>query len=533
MVKQPTVKKITRISPVWIVPFVALVIAVWLGVQAQLEKGHEIEITFSSASDIVPGQTQIRLKDVKVGEVKSIKLNKDLKGVVVKAEIDREVSEHISVNTRFWVATPRISATEVSNLGTLISGVFIIMDPGEPGDFEDTFRGLDESPILQSDEAGTSYVLQAETLGSLDVGSPVYYRQIKVGEVTGYGLAESQKHVDINFFVRAPHDQMVQNRSRFWDVSGFGVSVGAEGVKAQMASLTSLLSGGIEFDNSASFGSVEELAGPGHRFYLYADRESVLEERYNVEYYYRLRFTGSVKGLAVGAPVEFKGIKVGEVVDVKLDSAENVEKSLHVYIAMEPQRFDSNEALTREAVDERLRSMVGQGLRAQMNTSSLLTGSKFIDLVFMDTPPGEFSVERDYSEIPTADDAVSQLTQKLDGVLDQVASIPFENIGKDLSASMASLSSLLGTLEKSNTAEKIDGAVENMEATLANASKALGEVEELVENLNHMVAPDAETKHELDKMLKKVSGAAETVDKFLEELNRKPNALILGADKDE
>lgn len=533
MVKKPVVKKLARISPVWIVPFIALVIAIWLGVQAQLEKGHKIEITFSSASDIIPGQTQIRLKDVKVGEVKSIKLNKDLKGVVVTAEIDREVSEHVSVNTRFWVATPRISATEISNLGTLISGVFIIMDPGEPGKFEDTFRGLDQSPILQSDEAGTSYVLQAETLGSLDVGSPVYYRQIKVGEVTGYKLSDNQKHVDINLFVRAPHDQMVQNRSRFWDVSGFGVSVGAEGVKAQMASLTSLLSGGVEFDNSASFGSVDELAEANHRFFLYPDRESVLEERYNVEYYYRLRFTGSVKGLAVGAPVEFKGIKVGEVVDVKLDSAENVEKSLHVFIAMEPQRFDSNEALTREVVDQRLRGMVEQGLRAQMNTSSLLTGSKFIDLVFMDTPPGNFSVEKDYSEIPTADDAVSQITQKLDGVLDQIASIPFEDIGTDLSASMASLRTMLGSLEQSNTAGKIDGAVSNMESTLENASNALGEVEALVENLNNMVSPDAETKRELDKMLKKLSGAAETVDQFLEELNRQPNALIFGADKDE
>ena len=151
----------------------------------------------------------------------------------------------------------------------------------------------------------------------------------------------------------------------------------------------------------------------------------------------------------------------------------------------------------------------------------------------MDTPPGEFSVEKDYSEIPTADDAVSQITQKLDGVLDQIASIPFEDIGTDLSASMASLRTMLSSLEQSNTAGKIDGAVSNMESTLENASNALGEVEALVENLNNMVSPDAETKRELDKMLKKLSGAAETVDQFLEELNRQPNALIFGADKDE
>lgn len=532
MVKQPIVKRISRISPVWIVPFVALVIAIWLGVQAQLQKGHEIEITFANASDIIPGQTEIRLKDVKVGQVKSIKLSKDLTSVVVKAEVDRAVSDHIGVNTRFWVATPRISATEISNLGTLISGVYIIMDPGQPGASQSKFRGLDESPLLKSDEPGTAYVLQAETLGSLDIGSPIYYRQIKVGEVTGYKLAESQKHVDINFFIRAPHDQMVQNRSRFWDVSGFGVSVGAEGVKAKMASLTSLLSGGVEFDNSASFG-LDDLAQAGHRFFLYPDRESVLEERYTVKYYYLLRFTGSVKGLAIGAPVEFKGIKVGEVVDVKLNSAENVEKSLHVYIAMEPQRFDSIDSLTREAVDARMKSLVAQGLRAQMNTSSLLTGSKFIDLVFMDGEPGQFSVAKDYSEIPTADDAVSQITQKLDGVLDQIASIPFEDIGNDLGDSMSSLRSIMSTLEKEKTASKIDGAIGNLESTLGKANDAMSEIEALVSSVNGVLAPDSETKHELDSMLKAISEAAESVNTFLDELNRHPNALISGAEKNE
>ena len=532
MLKQPIVKKMAKISPVWIVPIVAFVIAIWLAVQAQLEKGQTIQITFASASDIIPGQTQIRLKDVKVGQVHSLKLSKDLKSVVVTAELDREVSEHLSSNTRFWVVSPRISATEVSNLGTLISGVYIIMDPGEKGSSQRTFKGLDESPILQSDEEGTHYVLQAETLGSLDIGSPIYYRQIKVGEVTGYKLADSQEHVDVNFFIRAPHDKMVQNRSRFWDVSGFGVSVGAEGVKAKMASLTSLLSGGVEFDNSASIGA-EVVSEKGHRFYLYPDRESVLEERYTVKYYYLLRFTGSIKGLTVGAPVEFKGIKVGEVVDVVLDSAQNVEKSLHVFIAMEPQRFDSNDALSREDVDARMKALVEQGLRAQMSTSSLLTGSKFIDLVFMDDEPGMFAISKDYSEIPTADDAVSQITQKLDGVLDQVASIPFENIGQDLSASMSSLRSVLNTLEQENTADKIDDAMANMETTLGNASDALSEVESLVENMNNMMAPDSSTKHELDSMLKAMSGAAESLDQFLGELKRHPNSLISGADKNE
>ena len=533
MVKKPIVKKITRISPVWIVPIVAVVIAVWLAVEARLEKGTEIQIEFASASDIIPGQTQIRLKDVQVGSVKSLRLSKDLKSVVVRANIDRNVSDHLSENTRFWVVTPRISATGVSNIGTLISGVYILMDPGAKGASQTKFKGLDESPSIRSDETGTHYVLQAETLGSLNIGSPVYFRQIRVGEVTGYKLAEEQNHVDVNFFVRAPHDQMVLDRSRFWDVSGFGVSIGAEGMKAKMASLTSLIAGGIEFDNTANIGP-SALAAEGHRFYLYPDRESVLEERYNIKYHYLLRFSGSVRGLSVGAPVEFRGIKVGEVVNVVLDNADNKEKSLHVYIAMEPQRFDPHVAPNKEDVDARIRAMVDQGLHAQMATSSLITGSKYIDLNFMnDREPGEFNQSTDFAELPTADDAASQLTQKMDGVLNEVAAIPFEDIGNDLAASMASLRSVLETLEERNTAAKIDGAMEGLDGTMANAELTLAETEALIKNLNYLLAPDSETTYELSKALKSIGEASRALNLFLDELNRHPNSFISGAKKND
>ena len=525
-------KKITYLSPVWIVPIVAFIIAVWLGVQARMEKGTEVQISFASASDIVPGQTQVRLKDVKVGMVKSVRLSKDLKRVNVNVELDRDISDHLSEHTRFWVVTPRISAKGVSNLGTLISGVYIVMDAGDPGAFKTKFDGLDEPPLLHSDDMGGHYVLQADALGSLDIGSPIYYRQIKVGEVTGYKLAENQQYVDINFFVRAPHDQMVQKRSRFWNVSGFGVTVGAEGLKAKMASLSSLIAGGIEFDNVVSFEPAER-ADQGHRFYLYSDRESVLEERFSIKYFYRLRFSGSVRGLNVGAPVEFRGIKVGEVIDVVLASSENIDESLHVYIAMEPQRFDASEEPTKEEVDSRLRSMVAQGLRAQMSTSSLITGAKYIDLAYFEDTPGEFVIGDDFAELPTTGDAVSQITQKMDGVLDQISKLPIEQIGSDFGASMASLKNILATLDEQNTALKLDGAVANLQDTLASADKAVRESEQLMSGLKQLVAPDSEIKHELGEMLRSLSDVSGSIRRFINELNRHPNSLISGAEKDE
>lgn len=531
MINKPVVQRIRAISPVWIVPTVALIIAIWLAVQARLEKGTEIQISFAQANDIIAGQTLIKLKDVKVGVVNSVRLSSDLKSVLVTAEVDRNVSGYLSDNTRFWVVTPRISATGVSNLGTLISGVYIVMDPGESGSYTTKFEALNESPTFVSDEPGTQYILQAEELGSLDIGSPIYFRQIRVGEVTGYQLSENRDFVEINVFVRHPHDSLIQTKSRFWNVSGFGVSIGADGMKAKMASLASLINGGIAFDNVASFEN-SQLAEEGYRFFLHPDRESVLEGRFDIEYFYLLKFAGSVRGLNVGAPVEFRGIKVGEVVDVEL--ATNDEKSLYVYISLEPQRLDPSTSPSREEVDQLMSGMVQEGLRAQMKTGSIITGSKFIELAFFDVEDDASLVaSKNYSELPTTNDASDEMMNDIAEVVAKVNKIPFDQIGEDLAGSMRSLNTILSTLEKQNTAGKVDGAVANLEKTLASANKALGQIANTLESFDHLVAPDSALQYELTEMLESVAEAAESVQIFVDELNRHPNALIKGAAKDE
>ena len=532
IINRAVAKKVGSISPIWIVPIVALGIALWLAVQARLEHGESVIIEFESAMDIKPGQTQIRLNDVKVGVVKNIRLSRDLKSVRVYAEIDREVSSHLSEHTRFWVVTPRISAAGVSNLNTLISGVYIVMDPGDAGAYQTEFQGLSESPLFHSDEPGTPYVLQAEELGSIDIASPIYYRQIKVGEVTGYKLAESREQVHINIFVRAPYDELVQTRSRFWNVSGFGFSIDAEGMKARMASLTSLISGGIAFDNAAGFEDAN-LADAGANFYLYQDRESVLEGRFDIKYYYRLRFSGSVRGLTIGAPVEFRGIRVGEVVDVVLENAENSDDVLHVYISMEPQRLEPNDNPSREEVDNRMEGLVNQGLRAQMRTSSIITGSKFIDLVFTDENGGTLLRQENFSELPTISDPTDVLANQASEIMEKINQVPFDKIGQELAGSLSSLNSMLATLEKENTAENITGVMRNLEQTLASANAVLQQVDSTMASIDQVVAPDSELKYELTGMLKSVADAAESVQLFVDELNRHPNALISGAKKDD
>lgn len=530
-------KKARSISPIWVVPLVALVIAAWLAINAWQQQGQEIEIIFDNASGIEVGKTQIRLKDVSVGKVTKVRLSSDLSKVRVFAMLDRQVSEHVSENSRFWLVSPRISTSGVSNLGTLISGVYIVMEPGKPGESHDVFQGLSEPPAVESDDQGTQFVLQSETLGSLDIGSPVYYRELKVGEVTGYKLADSGSSIELRIFIAAPHDRLVQTRSRFWNVSGVGFSVGVDGIKAEMASIASLINGGISFENGAGF-EAPKRAVADYQFYLYSDRDSVQEERYTLKYFYRLKFSHSMRGLSVGAPVEFRGMKVGEVVDVQLASVDNQPDSLHVYISMEPQRLDPDEEPDRQSFDLQLAELVEEGMRAQLKTASLITGKKYVDLTFpADVSPGAFVWFDNFSDIPTMSNHGEELDQQLASIAKKVSSLPLEKIGADLSQSMASLNTLLATFVERNTAQKMDHTLANVseaseqfEGTMEEAQEALREFTKTMQAVDSLLAPDSKTQYELNETFQSIQKMAKSLNRLLDKLNRKPNALIFGND---
>lgn len=528
-------KTARSISPIWIVPLAALFIAAWLAVHAWQQKGTVIEIIFDSASGIEVGQTHIRLKDVPVGKVTKMTLNSDLSKVKVVATLDRQVSEHLSVNSRFWLVSPRVTASGVSNLGTLISGVYIVMDPGKPGDYHRVFSGLTEPPTIQSDDQGTQYILLADALGSLDIGSPIYFRQLKVGNVTGYKLGERGNNVEIRIWIDSPHDKLVQTRSRFWNVSGLDVTVGADGIRAEMASIASLISGGIAFENTVAFDAPKR-APSEHNFYLYDDRDSVLEERYTLKYYYRLHFTHTVKGLSVGAPVEFRGIKVGEVVDVKLNSVNSQPDGLQVYISMEPERLDPNMQPSRQEFDHHIEELVGQGMRAQMRTASLITGSRFIDLAFPDVPSsGRFAVSEKFTDIPTVDSPAEDLEQQIASIARKINKIPMDKLGKDLTIAVSQMSQILQALNEQNTFKKLDETMANvslasgqLEDTMLEARAAMQQIASTMESVEQFMSPDSQTQYQLNEVMAAMQQSSLSLNRLLEQLNSKPDALIFG-----
>ena len=539
-IRHSIVKKVHSISPVWGIPIIAFVIASWLGIESWRQSGQQIEIIFSSAAGIEVNETEVRLKDVPVGKVTAVRLSKDLSEVKVKVSLYSEMTEHLSEHTRFWLVTPRISIAGVSNLGTLVSGVYIVMDPGKKGEITKSFRGLNEPPAVKSDEKGTQFILTTKTLGSLDIGSPVYYRQVKVGEVVNYRLASSGNEVEIRIFIQSPHDSLVNTRSRFWNVSGFDFTVGADGLKADMASLVSLLSGGVAFDNSTAY-EVAEQAKSNHQFYLHPDKESVTEGQYDLRYYYLLKFSHSVKGLQLGAPVEFRGVKVGEVVDIVLSSIENQQGSLHVYIALEPQRMNEDLEFDRKQSDELVELLVKQGLRGELKLSNMLLGTRYIDLYFPEnTEPGEFILEANYAEIPSVDDPLDLLNRQVASVANKIDQIPIDEIGKDLALVISNIQQMTQEWEKRKTASAVHGTFANLESatkemdeTVANASVALKQLTQTLKSIDHTLAPDSQLHYEMIEMLNAVTEASDSFDRFLEELYRYPNSLLMGVEKND
>ena len=537
-----------RISPVWLIPLLALVIAIALGIRAWQQKGEQIEIIFEAAGGIEVGKTEVRLKDVPVGKVTRLQLSEDLAKVHATVTLDRSMSRHLSTQTRFWLVSPRISASGISNLGTLVSGVYIVMDPGKKEGYRDSFIGLSEPPAVQSDEKGTQYILRAQTLGSLDVGSPVYFRQLRVGEVVNYQLSDDGSHVDARIFIEAPHDALVSKRSRFWNVSGIDVSIGMDGIKAELASLSSLLMGGIAFETPLG-SSQQKPAKADHTFALYSNHEDAAQGRFTLSYPYILKFSHSVKGLQIGAPVEFKGLTVGRVNDVQLVSLASTSQSLEVTIALEPQRFDADALASQQQLNALLNPLIQQGLRAQIKSGNLLFGSRFIELVYLDaqalkntqaSAKAGLITQSGLPQIPTLDEPLDKLERQLADVAGAMSRFPIEGIGQQMNESLKALSNILGVFDQQKTAQALHGTIANtqkatahMEGAVADARVTLQQLTKTLKSVDYTIAPDSQLHAEFLETLQSVSEASDSFDRFVEELYRYPNSLVFGLGKDE
>ncbi len=538
----------SRFSLVWLVPFVAALIAAWLGYNAFSEQGPLITITFSTAEGIEAGKTKIRYKDVEIGLVKEVTLSQDLSQVRVSAELVKGAERYLTEETRFWIVRARVGAGEVSGLSTLVSGVYIGIDPVMDGKRVSDFTGLEKAPIVTADEEGRHYVLRARSLGSTDTGSLVYYRQIEVGQVVGYELSADGEFVDIQIFVRAPHHKRINTSTRFWDTSGLDLSVDASGVQVNTESLVSMVLGGIAFETPVSL-EQDEPAKENTVFELYESRKAAQIKRYSKKNYYLLYFEESVRGLEPGAPVEFHGMQIGHVIDVRIEfDPEQLNVRIPVLIEIEPERFNivrrknSTRPVASSEVDNAIDALVSKGLGAQLKMANLLTGQLIVALDFDENAaPTRAEPDAPYPVLPTIPAPLEEIAGNAAEIIDKLNHLPLAEIGRDLQQALAGANKLMNTPELMATIALLNDTLIELKAlsrTLNTESapalnNALSKAEATLSSAQSLIGPDAPAGRELNRLLIELAEAARAIGLVADYLERHPEALIFGKDRGE
>ncbi|MEJ2730006.1 MAG: MlaD family protein, partial [Deltaproteobacteria bacterium] len=482
---------------------------------------------------------KIKYKDVEIGQGKTIHFNADLSRVLVTAELVKEAEPYLTENTRFWVVRPRVSASGVSGLGTLFSGAYIGMDPGKKGKPARNFNGLEIPPLVTTATPGREFELRASALGSLDIGSPVYYRQIQVGRVIGYELDKDGQSLSIKVFINAPHDALVYKNTRFWNASGFDLKLDAGGLKINTESLVSIMMGGIAFDTPTSL----EASGPaqeGDVFKLYETRDAIFERTYSEKNYFLLHFNESIRGLSVGAPVEFRGIKIGHVIDIKPEyDPETLSPKIAVLIETEPQRFGGAAENSADS-KKRLQMQVDKGLRAQLKTGSLLTGQLFIEVDFHpDAPPAKIKYGEKFPEFPTIPAPLQVITARINQLLGKLETVPIEQIGKDLgdtlqnAKTLSESKELLGVVQALNeTLQETRQLVQNLDSKVApRINSTLDQAQKTLISIEGTLGQDSPLQHEMRQAIMQLGEAARSIRILVDYLERHPNALIYGKGK--
>src|SRR3954452_3162771 len=519
--REPAVKRgRRRFSVVWLVPLVAAAIATWLAVTTLREQGPTVSIVFKTAEGLEAGKTKVRYKDIDVGTVQDVRLSDDLKEVVAVAELRKQVEPFMTEGTRWWVVRPRVGASGVSGLGTLISGAYIGLDPGQ-GRHALSFTGLEEPPPMTSDVPGRRFSLHADDLGSVDQGSPVYYRGLRVGQVLGRTLDDDRRSFTFTVFVDAPHDRLVRDTSRFWNASGIDVSVSSGGVEVATESLQTILAGGGAFDTPGIEAPGEEAAAD-RGFRLFESRRKVDEPVITERVPFLARFSGSVGGLHAGSPVQFDGIPVGVVTDVRLewDTATH-ELDIPVTLDLEPQRIAIRGGAAPREPYAGMRGLVAQGLRAQLESGNLLTGELVVDLAFHpDAPPAELRTDTgSYPEIPSVPADLETIKRSVNEVLDKVAALPIDRLLASLDQTVQGINGL--TTQMPPLTDSLRRTADAAATTLATANGTLRSVDQ-------MTGSTSQLRLGAQNLIAELTGTARSFRALADYLERHPESLVRG-----
>ncbi|EKE83888.1 intermembrane transport protein PqiB [Idiomarina xiamenensis] len=522
-------KKTRWFSPIWLVPAVAVAVAIWMLMTNEAGKGPEITVDMETAEGIEVGKTLVKVRNVEVGRVDAVNLSEDLSHAVVTISMQSDTERMLNSDTELWVVKPRVGRDGVSGLSTILSGAYIQLQPGSSDDEQRHFVALTEPPVAPKDAPGVRIELTSERAGALGAGDSISYRGLVVGQVEKMNFDIASREVSYDAFIRAPYHKLVTDNVRFWNESGISLSVGSRGVKVDLGSIEALLGGGVTFD-VIDDQPAGEVVTDGHSYPLFDDKETAIQQGYNRGIDYVLFTDESISGLEVGAPIEYRGLRVGTVTAVPYkyhpqDGDGLPMRHIPIKLRIEPDRLKGLVSDTSlDNWQNEMQTLFDDGLRASLRAGNLLTNVMYIDLNFYPERP-TINQQDEFDELPVFPSVVSdfaRIEQKISQLLDKFNELPIEPV----------LTQLEGTLGEST------GALKEFSKVAASLEQLLGQddtqalpggLRQTLEQLNKTLADfqgNGGTYQQLNDSLQQLNHLLRDVQPLIDTLNEQPNALI-------
>lgn len=519
---KPEVRKKKRLSKIWIVPIVALLIGGGMVWDYFNDKGTIVKVSFLTAEGLVANKTKVKTRNVDIGVVTKVHFSKDRSRIIAEIEIDKEMNDFLRTDTLFWVVKPRVGVEGISGLGTLVSGSYIELSPGSSDSYENDFIGIEKPPVTPSNASGLRLVLVSKGGKPLSVGNPVIYRGFNVGKVEAFEFDAVNRKAIYDLFIESPYDALITDNTFFWNVGGLSVETTNTGLKVNMPSIDTFISGGVQFDVPDDLPLGEKVLD-NEIFTLYPDESSIYEAREYDYIEYALLVEDSVDGLYAGAPVEYRGIRIGTVVTPfltyeqsrKFKELDNDDR-IPVIIKIEPERIVGS--LSEESKDEfaeEFDQYIRRGMVASIESASLVFGNLKISLNFEGEAISDIAKVGPYPVIPTTSGGLGKITSKLNAVLTKFDQLALEKTVDGANKTLASLDSALLEFTKFLQEDSTQNIPENLNEVMAELQKTLQGFQ-----------PNSRIYGELEETLSELRDTLNSLQPLLKALDNKPNSLI-------
>ncbi|WP_218355260.1 intermembrane transport protein PqiB [Alteromonas lipotrueiana] len=533
MSESAKIKSTRRISRIWLIPILVVIVGGWMVYTQWKNQGPLITIELKTASGIEANKTTIKVRDFDVGLVKKIELKPDLDGVLVTARMEASAERLLTEDTQFWVVAPRISFSEVSGLNTLLSGSYIAMTGNATGAGQRNFIGLERPPATPPGTPGVHLTLKSDDQFAFKAGDPIIYKGFKVGEFEDAEFNIAERVVYYSAFIESPYHKLITKNTRFWNISGVKLQLRSGGVKVETGSLETLLANGVTF--GIPKGIVPgELVKEDATFMVYSGETAASNARYKLSAEYLLLIDETVRGLTEGAPVEYRGIEIGEVVKINADyqiegNILDEDHPIPVLINIYPGKVKQQDSLVGlQKVKNTVTSWIERDLRATLRMGNVLTGGLYVDLHHAkNITPARVEAVNGIEVIPTASNEFTQITQKADAILDKINQLPLNDMVADVRGAVIDMQSAAVSLEE--TSADFDKTLEDIDAKALNKNlnQVLTDVSGLLKNYSEGGLSSSEIKDTVDAL----QDTLRSIQPVLLQLNQTPNSFIFSGNR--